>query len=744
MTDKPNRRKFDLAVRVDFKGTSETERAPEAAAYAFDENGELLDIAAIKGGLAKFTLDNAYRGKTLRVVVGPPTDKDQTPSLKSLRRQYAYERRIPLSRKIDELVIDVLKPDWSKWWLCTCTVRGRVFKRVTLPNGTVVELPIPNTLVTICEVDKLWYILPILPDDILYRLRDDILDLIRRPIPIPEPDPGPFPIDPPGPGPDPAPFSRAALPKAMTRAINRAVALEAQPLSRFQLLDQDAKSRVLAMYSATNADDLRMSLSQIADIISPLLCWLDILGPYYYDVDCIKSVWVDENGEFETTIYYPCFGDKPDLYFKASQWQSSGFVNIYQPSIRCGTYWDYECGTEVNIRVTSPAAIPSTPPVPVDPHGVGTWVMPMAVGSTFIWGTGNSDPTPAGWVRPDGLTDYGGITGAPFATTLGFRLVFSQNIPENGLKFYRWGYRKGASGTWNYMSATVVRHYVKDAPDPSSVTGRHISLPTTPMGPFTLFGKDNLFTFKPDAPPPPAASDPAGTLTYWPPDEVGDIYHCYLNTAALPPDVLTAAGQYQIRLEVFNSAGVCQMHGGTFSFIVPISNDLVNGIDTRVAELSEIENEVTGGETFSGFVFNLHVDNNPCEAELYLVRIGTTAVADECGFLRYTLPADLTVEYRAHHPHDFATFSMSVVRGQTPLPAVSASGGVGALSAGPYTGDGDGNFTADIPIGDFLGTCDNAAFAQHLGVHGTATNGHGRVNDFDDGDLQAFALAVAE
>ncbi|GIK64582.1 MAG: hypothetical protein BroJett018_23760 [Chloroflexota bacterium] len=743
MSDKPNRRKFDLVVRVDLKGAGPDEQLPETTAYAFDANGELLDTAPIKEGRARFQLDTAYRGKTLRVIVGPPTDKEQIPSLRSLRRQQAYERRISLSRQVDDLAIEIFKPDWWKWLLCSCTVRGRIFKRVTLPNGTVVELPITNTLVTICEVDKLWYILPILPDDILFRLRDDILDLIRRPIPIPEPDPGPiFPPNPPGP--DPAPFSAALMPRAMTRAINRAVAFENQALSRFQLLDQESKSRVLAVYSASTADDLRIGLSQITDIISPLICWLDILSPYYYDVDCIKSVWVDENGEFETTILYPCFGDKPDLYFKASQWQTSGFVNIYQPSVRCSTYWDYECGTEVNINVTSPAAIPSTPPTPVDPHGIGTWVMPMAVGGTFIWGTGNPDPTLTGWVRPDGLTDYGGITGAPFATTLGFRLVFSQNIPENGLRYYRWAYRKGSSGTWHHMNATVVRHYVKDAPDPSSVTGHHISLPTTPMGPFTVFGKDNLFTFKPDNPPPPDPSDPPGTLTYWPPDEVGDIYHAYLNTASLPPDVLTAAGQYQIRLEVFNAAGVCQSHGGSFSFIVPISNDLVNGIDTRVAQSSEIVSEVTGGETFSGFVFNLHIDNNPCEAELHLVHIGSTAVADECGFLRYELPADLTVSFRAHHPNDFATFGMTVVRGQTPLPAVSASGGVGALSAGLYSGDGDGNFTADIPIEDFLGTCSNAAFAQHLGVYGTATNGHGRLTNFDRGDLQAFALAEAD
>jgi hypothetical protein len=461
-------------------------------------------------------------------------------------------------------------------------------------------------------------------------------------------------------------------------------------------------------------------------------------------VDCFTTVSVEEDGRFETTIYYDCLGDHPDLYFSAEQWHGFAWDSIYAPPVRCNTYWNYECGSEVTLYVTDPSAVPCAPVDPVDPPpGVFTWVMPFAVGGTEIWGSppppmlGDPIPLPptGGWVKPDGFTDYSGMVDAPFGGYLSFRHGFSSNIPSPAIKYYRWSYRKVGSMSWKELMVPVSRYYVKESP------GMLPTFPTYELGPKTVGGKTNLYEFKPDAPPGPDPGDPPGTITYWPTDQFfGDIYTGFLDSTTLTPNALGAAGQYQFKLEVFNPAGAQVMPGGgTFQFIVPRGFD-VDGVTVlaRLAQAAELD--------AGGFVFNLQIDNNPCGAAIDAPAIGMTAVADECGFLRYDPddPTPVTIEFHATHPNNHAEFSFTMVRGATAVSAANASGEVDDNPAGAYTGDGNGNFTHDFPRGDLLGSCLNAAFAEHLYVTAKATNGWSRLNQYDDADLRAFALAPEE
>jgi len=221
-----------------------------------------------------------------------------------------------------------------------------------------------------------------LPDHLLYRLRDELLEVVRNPIPLPDPppeliDPGVI---------DPLPEPPRPLPE---------------------------------LY----------------------LCIWEWLHPFFeHDVDCVTTVMVDENGEFETTIFYPCFGDKPDLYFRAEQWQGSSWETIYAPSVACHTHWNYACGSEVTLVATGPSVIPCEPPPDIDlPPGIDTWVMPFQVGLTEIWGTPAGSPTPAppsaGWVKPNGMTDYGGVTDAPFGGYLPFTMGHSNDVPSDDVKY---------------------------------------------------------------------------------------------------------------------------------------------------------------------------------------------------------------------------------------------------------------------------------------------------------------------
>lgn len=69
------------------------------------------------------------------------------------------------------------------------------------------------------------------------------------------------------------------------------------------------------------------------------------------------------------------------------------------------------------------------------PPGVGLWVMPFGVGGTRLDA-----------IKPTGLTDYAGLTNAPFGWHLGLRHGYASAIPNPVIGYYRWMYRrKGTS-----------------------------------------------------------------------------------------------------------------------------------------------------------------------------------------------------------------------------------------------------------------------------------------------------------
>jgi hypothetical protein len=731
-----------FVVNIEFRRVTDKEQPPPTYVHAFDSKGQLLATGPVEKNQAKLLLPPECEGRTVRLFLSPGLEKGRKATLSSVSRVRAYEKRLRVDLKNLKADLVILDDLWKYWLLCPCVVRGRLVKRLTLPDGTIQELPICNARVTICEVDPIPVIIWRLPDDSLFRLRDELLVRIRNPIPVPplppEPDPGPFPG--PRPGPDPSPEARTSLDRIRLARPQFSAPAEALPARELNLGSGELQGRIRAISGTMSTLELRRELVNLSDLIRIYLCGWPWLDPFFlYRVDCIKTVQVDENGRFETTIYYPCFGDKPDLYFKAEQWRGWAWPygplweTIYEPPVRCNTYWNYQCGTEVTINVTDPSAIPCVPEDPVDvPTGVTTWVMPFAVGGTKLWGTppGNP-PAPGGWVKSDGLTDYGGFTNAPFGGRLGFRHGHSNNIP-NGIKYYRWSYRKVGTLGRSQMFEEVVRHYVKQSP------GLLPTFPIYSLGPNTVGPNGNLFEFKPATPPGPGPTDPPGTTTYWPTDDFfADIYSGFLTTAALPPDIPGAAGQYQLKLEVFDAAGNQVMpSAGTFTFIVPTG--VTNGtVQARQAQASEIDN--------GGFVFNLHVDNNQCSAFIDPPNIGGTSQADECGFLRYipgqTTP--VTIAFHAQHPNNFAEFNFRIFRGANVLPAADAiNQEVATLSAGPYTGDGVGNFVNDFDRSVLLGSCTNAAFAERVHVFAKATTGWSqRISSYDADDTRAFALA---
>lgn len=111
--------------------------------------------------------------------------------IKRLRGDQDVLRFNPLK---PELRIVVPRPDWSIWTrLRFCWVKGRLVKRLRLPDGRTLPLPIGHARVSLCEIDRWPILIGRLPDPDSLRLRDEILDRLRQPVPLPGPIPEPFP-----------------------------------------------------------------------------------------------------------------------------------------------------------------------------------------------------------------------------------------------------------------------------------------------------------------------------------------------------------------------------------------------------------------------------------------------------------------------------------------------------------------------------------------------------------------------
>ncbi|MBU1140260.1 MAG: hypothetical protein KKD01_00430 [Proteobacteria bacterium] len=744
-------------INIQLEQTQEQE-LPEGMVYAYDRNGSFLDSAEFPRK-AQFTVELALpselQGDTIRILIGPQVSDDSEEMPEWMRqgitntknsaggvapsvlvRKGAYEKRVQLAAEHNIFSLPIFPHDWKKWLLCRCVVRGRLIKLLQMPDGTNQELGVCNACIKIYEVDKLAKIIARLPDRDLSRIRDDLLILIKNwpPNPPLEKIPsilGPS-IEPPPPLPvRPEATSPAAVLKSCdTGEVPDTMSLGAEPPLPDKEVHCEYKKVVTMLaqelepvFTASSVSQLRNALIIKAGILAQLICqwkWLH----FHFSKDLIKCVSTDEQGRFETTITYPCGGDRPDLYFKAMQCIASNLHILYDPNVACHTHWNYKCGSEVVLVTTDPVAITCMSPEAVEPpSGVTIWIMPYAVGGTPLNKIN----------QPSGLTDYGSIVDAPFGNIpghrLGFRHGYSSNIPTTGLFFYRWQYKKDGETKWHDFSEPVVRHYIKEEP------GKLPTYPVCTLGPKSVSGM-HLYRFKPHKPEECSDFIPGG-YNSWPVDDwFADIYSGFINTYGLPGGVDVSAGRYQIKLEIYKENGIIVKPGPTtFQFIIPIGKDTDGAtILSRKAESGEIDGD--------GFVFYLHIDNRSCQAMTDAPTIGTTGADPQCGFLHYhALSEQVQIDFHALHPANYATFSFRIKRSATDISG--GDGEVTDLTINGYHGDGNGNFSNLFTVNTLLNTCTRAAFSENLWVEAKATNGWARLHQYDSYIARAFALAPA-
>ena len=759
-----------FAVEIQFEGTPE--KPIDIEAYLFDRAGAFLASAPFSKGQAQFTLDQVP--KDARLLVGPTRAALQRvgePSLAMMQRLDAYEPGWNYDPGIEIYELRQI-PDyyWPHWPLCHCRVRGRVVKRSTSPGGVVVEAPICDARVHICEVDPFYWVLERLPEIDILRLRDELWWLIERPFPwppIPEPDPPPDwlrgVVDPSdlrgqnaqeaavkglfgrsagetaGLNPQPLPpmaMSRLAMSRpavsrlAMSRLASSAdthsaegrATINPQPLPPAMMSGaQMLRLPDLAQFTlrSPSAEVVRRGLIDHIEYLRPWLCYWDWLEPWFLLCDELRVVMTNDDGEFDTTIYYPCYGDQPDLYFWVECSIGGVWTTVYAPPIRCHTWWDYPCGTFVTIGVTDPRVTGCGE----QPVLSGLQVVVKTIGYAVSMGEINrtGDPEPQGTVKSGWIE---AARASPFGETVEPRVDFGTGLKPAGITHYRWSYRTLGSvleTDWLPLQDQVSRHSRETTAPGDPAIYKSVIVGPDPAVSGYFFQVDPVL--------------PAGGEKFEVLDERIDLASARWDTTEV------ADGSYELKLELFRLVGTVMTRvdltteGVTLSQIIdpaPLS------AGTYVTQLASGDRLLTQGGHIVGYRLVLSVDNRVCHGTIDSVTVAPGKNDTKCGFLEYAAGASATITFHASHPANWARFSFKTVRVAMDLPSASSSGLVDASAPNGFNRVGD-TFSKTVAVATLLSEgvvppdipCIRAAFAESLVVAALATNGYGRLSYLD-------------
>ena len=731
---------MDFSIKFEGK----PEKPITLSIYAFDEKGEAISVARVKENIASIALTDD-QAKKARIVLAPSSAegvKEERLNFDQVQRRQAYMPKWKFDPKIRKYELaPVPEIIWKYWRWCKCQVKGKIVKKITV-GTTIEEWPVYMARVHICEVDPLWLILKRLPDREILRLRDDLLKEVGNPIPQPPEPPVQFEkglIDP-----SPENIARMAmeLPVQLKTPILKA------PLKRVAIAKKlEIPAELKTALSSTSAETVRTTLATKIQLIRPYLCLWRWIWPFFLRCDEVAVVDTDKQGQFKADVWYLCAGDHPDIYFWVEYQIGSAWTTVYHPPMICHTYWNYVCGAEVVIPISDPRVPWYVDPIPIP----GKQVAVLSIGHDISV----KEIKRVTVATEEGLTD----AGEPFGGSLEPTVWFGDGIAASGITHYRWSYRRltKADGTlvadiWHAIDHRVVRHYGEIWADGTLVFKPYL------LGPDIDIPGAALFKLQPKNPPMNA-----GVVSVaWAPQidaRENTASAFFLSHLLEGGDPKEAAGKYELKLELFRynvaTHSVTKVNltdegvllktptvdapfgaGVVPTRIVPHDPALAPDMEDRVIREGPANKIVA-------FRLVLHVDNNPCEAEIYPVKVsgpapGSWETVGTCGFLRYKLapPAQALLSFRAAHPNNFARFVFTIVKGSTGYvnAACAPSNPSVAWTSLPLVKDTPVNgfvrnvssvYTKQISVSSLVGACPDgtAAFGENLSVYPLATDG---------------------
>jgi hypothetical protein len=360
----------------------------------------------------------------------------------------------------------------------------------------------------------------------------------------------------------------------------------------------------------------------------------------------------------------------------------------------------------------------------------------------------------------EGLT----TAGEPFGGRLEPVVWFGDDLLTNGITHYCWSFRrKGSTGGWTALDRQVVRHYGEILAD-----GRLI-FKAFHLGPDPDIPEMTLFKIQPKEPP----DNPGAISASWAPmvdARENSASAFFLSHLLEGGDVAAAAGKYELKLELFKydsaSHTVSPVNFSDESVLLKIPTEPgpfgTGEVETRRVPhdllyfADDMEERVIrdGDGKIVAFRLVLHVDNNPCQAQIYETKVGTET-AGPCGFINYVKDTEQAhISFKPHHPNNFARFRFRVVKGSSGYQDVacapmgpwvdwSANPLVNASPVNGFIRDMGGVYSKDVTISTLVGDCPdgNAAFGENLYVWALATNGWRRLDYLDASAVpKAFAL----
>lgn len=717
------------------------EEPKEYLALLFNNKKELLETTVVKKDVAAFK--SKFNKKDEFKLLLAPNRKE----VKAVHNYDALIARFkaydPVVQMIDQGVYEILPiPDiyLKFWWIRKCRVKGNVSKLFDI-SGFSERKGLCNVRVHICEVDPLFWLLPKIPDAVLVKIPDLILRP-EIPFPVPVEEIKPFP-----PFPDP-------VGPLLTRNIDRIFEASSfdtpEPsIDTGMMMKRSSeaiqKNRdVVRSLETRNPSIIREAIQANFKLFHPIFCITPWIWPYFYRCDEIKVVYTDENGDFDTNIYYHLFGDKPDLYFWVEAFIDGQWETVYRPPKPCNIYWNYLCGLKVNINVTDPRVEWDCAQ---DLDGKVIWVKTIRSG-TSVSHIEQDNVTGAAiqgqLLNRQGLTDLlkTGEYRSPFGGKLYFKVQFSDAVKSDAFSYYRWSYRKvkhgdlsPASGTETPINNPAYKLYS------FIYTGSdgfpHIDYSNEKLGPIDVGSETGLYHIPP-ASPTMAPFNATENSAAW---QSRDTWTISFDSN------LDGDGLYEFTLELFDKNGNKVTNIPNELFQVPHYNTFAPSVLAPSVNLRS-----SGAGTCNAFKMLMRLDNSKCKALISKIKVDGDYVNPTCcGFVPYAPTSNIEIKFRAYHPNNFADLRFRVQKGTcSDSIQVGKTNADGMVIGDAITGDGLGysrnafsEYTRTFSPADLLGICNSegkAAFAEHLYVDALAVNGNTDIDSYDASALAAFAL----